>query len=70
VRTGHGKPGKSCNYFSFSSPGKSRDLISGYGKSWNLQINEEKKEVFFCAACVNPLIPSGSICNQQRKMDS
>jgi hypothetical protein len=43
--------------FSFSRPGMSWNFISGYEKSWNLQINEEKRDVFLCAACV--LMPSG-----------
>ena len=37
VRTGHGKPGKSWNLsISVSRPGKSRNLIVGYGKAWKI----------------------------------
>jgi hypothetical protein len=39
--------------FSFSRPGKSLNFSLGYGKSWNLLIKEEEKEVFSVLCMLN-----------------
>jgi len=46
VRTGHGNPGKSWNFFvAFSRTGKSWKINAGSGKSWK-SINSYKKNWF------------------------